>query len=429
MTAKSKWTLGPGVQITGAECVNGRWLISATGLETARCPDCDLPSACRHGWYIRRLQDLPVQGTALTLQIKLARWQCRNRRCQRRTFADRLPEIAKSFARRTCRAAELARLVGHAAGGRRCRAIDDAPGPPTKRRYDSAKPQAPRGQSRRGRDSAGGGHGLQPELAKHRQRAKEGRRTMHKDMFDRVKILQAAGNGTGAIVRETGFNWRTVAKWTQLGELPERNVMAAKSTTPSNFQHHLSRRWAEGCTTGRDFCYPRSKCLGYTGSLSHLERLLSQWRRAGRPTGFDGPPTKTAVLMDPLTDNLVSPIVAAALCIKPRGLLTKPQAAKVDAFKAASAEFATMRSLAMRFRGYCLAATSRNLTYGFMMRIAPGYTAFAALPALYVKTSRLFVMRSPKSGAMARLKVRSTDSRRLNDPCTAAPVSFCCTLE
>src|SRR5208283_4127188 len=37
--------------------------------------------------------------------------------------------------------------------------------------------------------------------------------------------------------------------------------------------------------------------------------------------------------------------------IKPRGLLTEPQAARVDAFKSTSAEFATMRELAMRFRG------------------------------------------------------------------------------
>jgi hypothetical protein len=58
--------------------------------------------------------------------------------------------------------------------------------------------------------------------------------------------------GSRAIVRETGFNWRTVAKWAGLGELPERNVMAAKPITPGNFQNHLSRRWAEGCTTGRD---------------------------------------------------------------------------------------------------------------------------------------------------------------------------------
>ena len=56
-------------------------------------------------------------------------------------------------------------------------------------------------------------------------------------------------------------------------------------------------------------------------------------------------------MSDPSTGQLVSPIVAAALCIKPRGLLTEPQAAKVDAFKIMSTEFATMRGLAMRFRG------------------------------------------------------------------------------
>ena len=47
----------------------------------------------------------------------------------------------------------------------------------------------------------------------------------------------------------------------------------------------------------------------------------------------------------------VPPIVAAALCIKPRGLLTEAQAEKVDRLKETSNDFATMRQLAMRFRG------------------------------------------------------------------------------
>lgn len=47
----------------------------------------------------------------------------------------------------------------------------------------------------------------------------------------------------------------------------------------------------------------------------------------------------------------VPPIVASALCIKPRGLLTAAQVEKVDELKATSAEFAAMRALAMRFRG------------------------------------------------------------------------------
>ena len=46
-----------------------------------------------------------------------------------------------------------------------------------------------------------------------------------------------------------------------------------------------------------------------------------------------------------------SPIIAAALCIKPRGLLTPRQAEKVDVLKQALPVFACMRSLAMRFRG------------------------------------------------------------------------------
>ncbi len=150
-------------------------------------------------------------------------------------------------------------------------------------------------------------------------------------MFERVKVLHVAGNGIRAIVRETGFNWRTVAKWVQLDELPERNVMAPKSTTPGKFQTYLSRRWAEGCTTGRDLL-PEINCLGYTGSLSQLECLLTKWRHAGHAVVFDAPAAKAGILTDPSTGQLVSPIVAAALCIKLRGLLTEPQADKVDAF-------------------------------------------------------------------------------------------------
>ena len=102
--------------------------------------------------------------------------------------------------------------------------------------------------------------------------------------------------------------------------------------------------------------------LGYTGSLSHLGRLLAGWRRAGRPVTVDAITTATTLLFDPLTGHLVSPIVAAALCVKPRGLLTDAQAAKVDAFKAISPAFATMRALAMRFRGILRGGDVEKLT-------------------------------------------------------------------
>jgi transposase len=54
---------------------------------------------------------------------------------------------------------------------------------------------------------------------------------------------------------------------------------------------------------------------------------------------------------DPSTGGLISSIVAAALCVKPRGMLTESQQAKVAALKSSLHSFAAMTSaLAMRFR-------------------------------------------------------------------------------
>ena len=49
---------------------------------------------------------------------RLGRWRCRNQRCERQTFTERLTAIAAPLARRTCHIAEFVRLLGHTAGGR-----------------------------------------------------------------------------------------------------------------------------------------------------------------------------------------------------------------------------------------------------------------------------------------------------------------------
>ena len=93
------------------------------------------------------------------------------------------------------------------------------------------------------------------------------------------------------------------------------------------------------------------KARGYTGSFSNLERLLAKWRNPKRKAARTAPIVPNPMPVDPATGRSISPIVAAALCIKPRGLLTANQAAKVDAMKKDWPEFAAMRRLAMRFRG------------------------------------------------------------------------------
>jgi Transposase len=65
--------------------------------------------------------------------------------------------------------------------------------------------------------------------------------------------------------------------------------------------------------------------------------------------------------LDAMTGRAISPLTAAALCVKPRGQMTARQAASVDALKAGSAEFTTMRRLAMQFRGVLRSGTTERL--------------------------------------------------------------------
>jgi transposase len=121
-------------------------------------------------------------------------------------------------------------------------------------------------------------------------------------------------------------------------------------TSPRYFEDYLSHRWSEGCARGRRL-FQEIKARGYTGSFSNLERRVAKWRNPKHKATLPVPTVPRAQPVDPATGRSISPIVAAALCIKPRGLLTANQAAKVDALKSDWPEFAVMRRLAMRFRG------------------------------------------------------------------------------
>ncbi len=180
-------------------------------------------------------------------------------------------------------------------------------------------------------------------------------------MFEKVQILRAQGKNIRGIALEMGVNWRTVRKWVHANEMPERRERAPTPKSPRYFRDYLADRWAKGCRGGRQL-FEEIQQRGYRGSRSHMERLLGKWRSAARtalapitpPTPTDSPVTTTALplrAIDPATGWSISPIVGAALCIKPRGMLTARQAAKVAALKGASSDFVAMRALAMRFRG------------------------------------------------------------------------------
>lgn len=185
------------------------------------------------------------------------------------------------------------------------------------------------------------------------------RRHSREALFANAKRMRAAGRTFGEIANEIGVGRRTIAKWAKLDELPDRQRSTLKPSSPLYFQEFLARRWAEGDRVGRRLFHDIRR-RGYLGSSSHLERLLSTWRRRDSATSRaptqPSPPPKSEPLgescaVDPATGWQISPTVAASLCMKPTPTLTPLEAAKVMALKKASPSFVEMRRLAMRFRG------------------------------------------------------------------------------
>jgi transposase len=193
------------------------------------------------------------------------------------------------------------------------------------------------------------GHGRQPELVRHRRLARDGHRAHWQAKFNRVKDLQKSGGTISAIKRETDLHWKTITKWLALDILPERRAMEPKATTPAKFATYLAQRWAEGHRSARHLL-PELQDRGYAGSKTHLERLLGQWRRADH-AGFLEELAGDANVVTSSGMLPMAPIPAASLCIKPAKLLTETQSERVAQLKRASSSFATMRRLAMRFRG------------------------------------------------------------------------------
>jgi lambda repressor-like predicted transcriptional regulator len=180
------------------------------------------------------------------------------------------------------------------------------------------------------------GPGNRGEVAEHRHLTRQAHRRSRQAVFDQIRTLREAGTSIGDIARQTGFGPRSIRKWLKVSTPPERRAAAPKLGSPHYFLDHLSRRWAEGCVRGRELLY-EIKLRGYSGSFSHLERLLAKRRRANDakvvtlppvPEPTRALPTTIATVpraVDPATGWTISPIVAAALCIKPRGLLTPSQ--------------------------------------------------------------------------------------------------------
>ena len=180
----------------------------------------------------------------------------------------------------------------------------------------------------------------------HRKLVRGGRAAALREKFEQVKALVAEGHGLARVARQTRLNWRTVKRWSALNTAPVRRRKSPGTKSPDLFREHLARLWSEGRTLGTELL-AEIRERGYSGSLTQLQRFLNPWRQAHIAAAMATEPPAQPVL----PPAIVSPPVAAALCVTPRGMLSEPQQEKVDRLKLLSPEFATLRGFAMSFRG------------------------------------------------------------------------------
>lgn len=98
-----------------------------------RCPTCGTASHRLHSGYVRTLADLPWAGRATRMFLQVRRFFCDQTTCVRRTFTERLPAIAASYAHRTVRLAGAQSAIGLALAGTAGARLAAGQGMPTSR--------------------------------------------------------------------------------------------------------------------------------------------------------------------------------------------------------------------------------------------------------------------------------------------------------
>lgn len=92
-------------------------LFASTTAATAQCPICGCTSGRVHSRYCRTVSDLPWQGVPVILHLRIRRFFCDQDGCRRMIFAERIPEVAGDYARKSVRLESALATVGFALGG------------------------------------------------------------------------------------------------------------------------------------------------------------------------------------------------------------------------------------------------------------------------------------------------------------------------
>uniref|UniRef100_A0AAU3HNU4 ISL3 family transposase n=1 Tax=Streptomyces sp. NBC_01393 TaxID=2903851 RepID=A0AAU3HNU4_9ACTN len=85
---------------------------------TPSCPDCGCPGRRIHSRYTRRLAERPVVGRRLVISLQVRRFFCERRTCNRRTFAEQVPDLTERQRRHSVGLRRWMRTIATFLGGR-----------------------------------------------------------------------------------------------------------------------------------------------------------------------------------------------------------------------------------------------------------------------------------------------------------------------
>ena len=107
-----------GLKLTHIQIQHQQLVLTVTSTNpVALCPVCQASSRHVHCYYTRTVADLCCIDMQVRLQLHVRRFVCSNTLCARRTFAERLGEQIKAYARRTKRSASQLQTIGLMLGG------------------------------------------------------------------------------------------------------------------------------------------------------------------------------------------------------------------------------------------------------------------------------------------------------------------------
>src|SRR5438876_7522769 len=99
------------VQITETQLT----VIAISTRPEAACPGCGCLSEQVHSQYQRTVNDVPCGGRNVVLRLGVRKFFCLTLTCQRKVFAERLPDLVRTYARVSNRLLEELKAIGLAA--------------------------------------------------------------------------------------------------------------------------------------------------------------------------------------------------------------------------------------------------------------------------------------------------------------------------